>query len=494
MRNLTTLTLAVAALPAAFITIATAPAGAHQLQSVQITPATPGANFPKLTVVTRLPGRAAGYLFAGVKSDGPRPAGSPAGPMIVDDRGRPVWFQNLSDPTRVTDVRTQSYLGRPVLTYWQGSTGAIPGVGDGLDYILDQHYHVIRAVQGRQGLQVDLHEFLLTPDDTAIIEGYRVVRADATAVGGAANQAVLDGVVQEISMTTGRLLFQWHSIDHVPLTDSYTNPAAGQPDQPWDYFHLNSVKIDTDRNLIISGRHTWAVYKVDRHTGNVIWRLGGKESSFAMGRGTSFRWQHDVEAADVNVYRIFDNHWNQVSTPPPGTQSRVLWVRVDPTTHQASRAKADTYPVGDGLLAGSQGNAQRLANGNVVVDWGAADRITEFRPSGQMVLDSYFPSGFNSYRAYRGRWVGTPTTDPSLRVRSSGGSTQFDVVWNGATTVARWRVLGGSTPGNLQVLGSTRWNGYDTAFTLSQVPAYVRATAFNGAGRVVGRTAIRQVG
>jgi hypothetical protein len=486
--------LAVTGLVAAFFTTGAAPAGAHQRARVTITPATPRAKFPKLDVTTRRPGRAPGYIFAGPKFDGPRPAGAPVGPMIVDDRGRPVWFQNLPGGTRATDVRVQTYRGQPVLTYWQGGTGANPGVGIGDDYILNEHYQVIRIVHGHGAQQADQHEFLLTPGNTAIIVSYQEVRADASALGGSANQDVLDGVVQEINLKTSRVVFEWHSLSHVPLNNSYTVPPAGQPNEPWDYFHINSVKIDTDHNLLISGRHTWAVYKVDRHTGKVIWRLGGKHPSFEMGRGTGFQWQHDVEAAGFHLYRIFDNHWNQIPPQPTGVQSRVLWVKVNTATDVARRVKVLTYPGNGGLLAGSQGNAQSLPNGNLFVGWGAADHISEFTPTSRMVFDASFPTGYNTYRAYRSAWVGTPASNPFLRITSPGGRLQFDAVWNGASTVKRWRIFGGPGRSRLRFLGTTPWNGYDTAFRLSRAPAYVRAVAVNASGQVIGRTGTRQVG
>jgi hypothetical protein len=491
-RRVRTSALVVAALATGVLAVDMSPAGADQRAGVTITPASPSANYPHLTVTTRHPGTASGYIFAGPKFDGARPPGAPVGPMIVDSRGRPVWFMNLPGGTRATDVREQTYRGNPVLTYWQGGTGVNPGVGVGDGYILNRHYHVIRVVHGH-GVQVaDQHEFLLTPGNSAFIVSYHEVRVDATAVGGAANQDVLDCVVQEINLDTSQVVFEWHSLKHVPLGDSETTPPA-DADTPWDYFHINSVKIDRDHNLLISGRHTWAVYKVDRHNGRIIWRLGGKRSSFAMGDGTDFKWQHDVEPAGFHVYRIFDNEWNQIPPPPSGAQSQVLWVHVNTATHVASQVNSLTYPNGSGLLAGSQGNAQPLPNGNLLVGWGAADHISEFAPSGQMVFDASFPDGFNTYRAYKAPWVGTPTFAPFIRISSPGGNLKFDVMWNGASTVAKWRLLGGSDRKHLSLLGSTPWTGYDTAFTLSSAPTYLRAVAVNSAGTVVGRTGIRQV-
>ena len=90
------------------------------------------------------------------------------------------------------------------------------------------------------------------------------------------------------------MLFQWDSLDHVPVTDTYRPFAGGTKADPFDYFHINSISIAPDGDLLVSARNTCAVYKVARPTGQVTWRLGGKRSSFRMGPGATFWWQHDV--------------------------------------------------------------------------------------------------------------------------------------------------------------------------------------------------------
>jgi len=100
------------------------------------------------------------------------------------------------------------------------------------------------------------------------------------------------------------VLWEWHSLGHVPFTDSY----AGKPGNgPWDYFHINSVQPLPGGKLLVSARHTWAVYEIDKRTGKVLWRLGGKRPSFAMGRGTYFEWQHDAQIQPNGTLTLFDD-------------------------------------------------------------------------------------------------------------------------------------------------------------------------------------------
>ena len=130
-----------------------------------------------------------------------------------------------------SDFRAQRYRGRPVLTWWQGT--GLGGLARGTDYISNDHYQPIATVNAGNGLSADGHEFLITPDDTALILAYHTATADLTSIGGPANQTVIDGYVQEIDIATGWVLFQWNSADHVPYSDS-EQPLPASAATPWD--------------------------------------------------------------------------------------------------------------------------------------------------------------------------------------------------------------------------------------------------------------------
>ena len=84
-------------------------------------------------------------------------------------------------------------------------------------------------------------------------------------------------------------MFEWHAYGHVALDDSY-NEGPISPSIPWDFFHVNSISLDPsgDGDFLISSRNTWAGYEIDGHTGQILWRLGGKHPSFHMGPGTGY--------------------------------------------------------------------------------------------------------------------------------------------------------------------------------------------------------------
>jgi hypothetical protein len=439
---------------------------------------------PQVTVLKNGRHLADGLIFIGPKpAPGATAPSGQTGPEIIDNEGRPVWFSPIAAPDTATDVRVQQYHGQPVLTYAVGRSTGGPGHSEGYDVILNRHYQQIATVEAGNGLAADQHEFALTPQGTALITIYHQVPYDLSSVGGPSDGSVLDGVVQEIDVATGNVLFEWHSLDHVPLSDSY-QPVPASSSTPYDYFHINSVNLDNDGNLLISARHTSTVYKVDRKTGSVIWRLGGKESDFQLGPGVQFAWQHNALPEGSNTIRIFDNESNGTPVLPA---SRVIRVHLDLNAKTATLLSSIQHP--DGLSAGSQGNAQLLPGGHTFVGWGQLGRFSEFDSSGNLVWDGALPAGYDSYRAYRSPWVGLPDTDPTAEAERSGGShVTVDAIWNGATEVDRWVLLAGSHRSGLHPAGSARWNGLDTTIDVHTRSPYVEVVALDDRGRPIGRS------
>jgi hypothetical protein len=401
------------------------------------------------------------------------------GPEIVDSQGRAVWFLPLPAGQVSSDLRVQTYMEKTVLTWGQGTGFQVTVPGSTTDYICDTSYNVIASFQAGNGYNADLHEFLVTPQNTALITVYANVPMDLSSMGGPANGTVVEGIVQEIDIATGAVVFEWHSLDHVPLSDSYVGaPSSGA----YDYFHINSVNLDTDGNLLVSSRHTWTVYKVNRTTGAVIWRLGGKSTDFTLGPGLPFAWQHNAVAVDSQTIRIFDNESDGVPVLPA---SRVIWVQHDDTTMTATLVRSIQHP--DGLSVPAEGDGQALSNGDTFVGWGILGRYSEFDPNGNLIYDASLPPGYNDYRSYRFPWAATPTGSPSVLAQTNGaGTTAVHAVWNGATQVATWTILGGSAPGALSEVGTMAWNGLDTSTTVQGLYSYVEVVATDASGAAVG--------
>jgi hypothetical protein len=372
---------------------------------------------PVVHVTTHAPGATAGYVFIA-----PKLRVAQAGPTILDDDGHVVWFKPL-DTRGVTDFRVQRYHGQPVLTWWRGR--APPHARNGFYVIYDSTYRKIADVHAGNGLVGDIHEFRITPRDTALITIYHRRRADLSSVGGPKDGQVYDGIVQELDIATGRVLFEWHSFPQVGLRESYWKPPAARPGKrpgPFDYFHVNSIDLEPNGNLLVSSRNTHTVYEIDRATKKILWRLGGKRSDFRLGPGARFAWQHDARRQPDGTVTVFDNG----ATPPVEKFSRVLVLRVDEATRRVTLVRSYYHP--RRLLSPYEGNAQFLPNGHVFVGWGSNPDYTEFDERGRVVLDASFGrqggkpgTEADSYRAYRFDWTGhTPRTIREPRSEAAG--------------------------------------------------------------------------
>jgi hypothetical protein len=208
----------------------------------------------------------------------------------------------------------------------------------------------------------------------------------------------------------------------------------------------------------------------------------------------AFAWQHNPLVADgPNTFRIFDNESDGVSVLP---YSRVIWVHTDDLNKTATLERWFKHP--DNLSAGSQGNSQGLDNGDTFVGWGAVGRFSEFDHDGNLLFDAAFPSGYDTYRAYRFEWAGAPDTSPTATAQTAaGGTTTVHAIWNGATEVANWDVVGSEGGGpesdHRHPLTSAPWNGLDTAITIQEEPKFVSVVARDRFGREIGRSLVTPV-
>jgi hypothetical protein len=434
----------------------------------------PDLNPPTVEVNTQAHDVSPGYIFVSPKKGPGRD-----GPMILDHRGRLVWFHPIKDEPHyfAMDLKVQRFRGEPVLTWWEGYVDVF-GVGHYL--IFDSSYSEIAWVRAGNGFRGDLHEFLITPEDTALLTIYNKVPADLSAFGGSKDGEAYEGILQEIDIETGEVLFQWHSSEHISVDESY-NKLPDNPKKPFDYFHINSIDVDFDGHLLVSARNTWSVYKIDRNTGEVIWRLGGKKSDFEMGEGTRFAFQHDARRQHDGTITIFDNG----ALPEVHEQSRGIVLGFDEQKMSVSLVKE--YKHSHKLLAGTQGNLQVLPSGNVFIGWGGEGFFSEYSSEGKPLFDANFPPHNESYRAYRFRWNGQPSGSPRMVAeRRSDHKVRLYASWNGATEIATWEVLAGPEPGGLESIGSVPSDGFESTIIAGTSEPYVGVRAKDRSGRVLG--------
>lgn len=431
---------------------------------------------PKVTVTASSPAASPGQVLLA-------PYGGPgqAGPMILDSSGGLVWFKALPRYTSATNLKVQEYEGKPVLTWWQGDIN-VHGFGTGEDVLAGSDYEVIAHVRAGNGHRADLHEFQLTPQGTALVTSYFPVLCNLSSVGAPSYAGLTDGVFQEIDVKTGLVMFEWTSLDHVAIGESYESTRHASTQFPYDFFHINSLNLDRDGSLLISARNTWAAYELDPSSGQIRWRLGGKHSSFKGAASTRTAWQHDPRELPDGSISIFDNG----SAPTVHQQSRGIVVRVDPQNGTVALVGQLTHS--PALIAESEGNVQALANGDWFLGWGQEPFVSELNPAGQLLFAAHLPVHERSYRSFRMPWTGAPVHVPALSFEPAGARAgTVYASWNGATQVASWQVLAGGSAQALRPIVTATRTGFETAIALpgGTTGPYLAVQALDGEGNVL---------
>ncbi|KAF2148905.1 hypothetical protein K461DRAFT_315859 [Myriangium duriaei CBS 260.36] len=269
-----------------------------------------------------------------------------------------------------------------------------------------------------------------------------------------------DDTLIEMNIDARSINSQWSPHDNgVTASESYSYPdqAASFDDEThfWDFFHANSVELTTNRDYIISARHVNTIYRVDRRTGHIVWRLGGKQSDFQ--QDFNFSSQHDARIVSENSTTIILSFLDNASDYDQRQKDTAListgkLIAIDLKKKVATLIRQWERP--DGRLTQKRGNLQPLGGeaGNVLICWSDHGYVTEHDQHGRLILEARFASDrLHTYRAYKAPFVGRPSEPPVLKsfVRDqsdgSGSRTVSYVSWNGATEVRTWTLYGKSS-------------------------------------------------
>jgi MFS family permease len=469
-----------------------APVGAYTTNGAYSFVTEPTLHPPKLhedgpTLTGRLAG---GYIFtANFYNLNYPPLIGQSGPLILDSKLQPVWFQPVPEKVVASNLSLQTYEGKPALAWWQGVVTNTGSTESGEDVVVNQHYQPVARLKGADGWVLTLHALAISGVDAWVTANKNVAK-NLSNYGGAYNGALIDSAVQEYNIKTGKLLRNWDALQHIPLYDSYASvPTNGFP---WDAYHVNAIDLTSNGSFLVSMRNTWAAYLVNIATGKTEWTLGGKKSSFQFGPGAAFQWQHDVAfgvgGRSDSTVTMFDDHCCQLTgggTSVPATgASRGLVLNLDQQTRTATLVAQ--YTGQNRFETEYMGDAQPLANGNVFVGWGSEPYFSEYSRSGEQLLEANFPGHDLSYRETLEPWVGEPLTPPAGAVRAADGKTTVYASWNGATRVASWRVLAGPSPARLSAVTSAPRSGFETAIPVSAGYASFEVQALSAGGRAIG--------
>lgn len=242
-----------------------------------------------------------------------------------------------------------------------------------LFYILDSNFNVIDSVSCGNGYTTDLHELLVLGNGNMLIMGYDTVEVDMSQIvtGGDTNALVAGLIVQELDKDKN-VVYQWRSWEEMEITDaSHEDFTASKI----DYAHGNSIEPDYDGNLLVSSRHLDEITKIDRKTGKIIWRLGGKKNQFTfVNDDRRFSHQHDARRIAPGRITLFDN--GNFHDP---YYSRVIEYELDEINKTATLVWQFDHD--KTVHSPAMGNAQRLSNGNTLIGWGFTQpNVTEVTP------------------------------------------------------------------------------------------------------------------
>jgi Arylsulfotransferase (ASST) len=433
-------------------------------------------------------------MNVGVTTHGSQPGTylfmTPGGDMgtgvgIFKDDGQLVWWQPGVAP-RLWNLTVVRYQGQPFLAEWAGRPVDNGHHESGAIYLYNEHYQRVGTITMGGSFRangVDIHEFTITPQGDALLAASP--RVETTVSGRPKN--VYDYIVQKVSLVrgstgihTGRVLFQWDALKHIPVSQSRLPPP---PDKAFDYFHGNAIAQDTDGNLVISARNTWGIYKINVKTGGIMWQLGAKGDPKL---SEPWCYQHDIRPLGNNRYSLFDDGGAGPNCLPGATAhpARGLIIQVDPAQHPTGVRLVRAYTHTPPLFPGICGSFQLLANGDALIGWGSMTEATEYAPNGSTLMDLSLSNW--SYRDYRFPWVGQPLTPPAVAARRAGAATRVWVSWNGSTEVAAWRMLAGPTASHvIPVTGPKGKTGFETEISLPQPYKWVAVQALSASGTVL---------
>lgn len=465
-----------------------APIGAYTTGGAYSFVSAPGLHPPKIaaTVPTDKKALAPGdILVANFYDLTTSPMDGQSGPLVLNSDLQPVWFKPVPKDMVASNLEAQTYKGRPVLTWWQGVVSDTGATQSGEDIIVNQHYQTVATIKGQDGWVITLHELLLRGDD-AWVTANKNIPMNLSKYGGPNDGVLDDSAVQEYNITTGKLVYTWDALDHIPLTASHAQPPANG--FPWDAYHVNSISVAAGGDFLVSMRNTWAAYMVDAKTGAIEWELGGKSSTFQVPSAASFEWQHDVKLGPGSTVTMFDDDCCEITGAgtylAPAGPSRGLEFKLDTKTHKATPVAE--YKNGYGFSAAYMGDLQTLPNGNVFVGWGSQPYFSEYTKSGELLLQGKFPGPDLSYRALVADWVGLPLTSPSGAARRTAHGTTVYASWNGATQVSSWRVLAGPGRDRLSTVATKAKAGFETDIALKGSYKAIEVQALDAQGKLIG--------
>lgn len=318
--------------------------------------------------------------------------------MILNNSGIPIYYKKKPNVALVYFKPQANGL----LTYYDTEKNYF--------YAMDSSYAVVDSFMAGKGYPTDFHELQLTKDNHAYLIIYDVqkVNMDTVISGGRDTANVVGCIIQELD-SLKNVIWQWSSWDHFKITDA--NDFVDLTASNIVYCHTNSIDIDLDGNIIISSKRMDEITKIDKSTGNIIWRLGGKNNQFVFNNENfPILQQHDARILSNGNLLLFDN-----GLAPNRVFSRAIEYKLN--TENPTNLSADKvweFRNNPDEFARVMGSVQRLPNGNTVIGWGSSAKtpntyddfrsVTEVTPGGVKTFEMFIEDQNYSYQVFRTPW------------------------------------------------------------------------------------------
>lgn len=337
---------------------------------------------------------------------------------------------------------------------------------------MDDTYTVVDEFKAGNGYITDNHELQILDNGHVLLMIYdsQIIDMSEVVAGGDTASQVTGLVIQEID-TEKNVIFEWRSWDHFQITDAtHMDLTANRI----DYVHGNAIEVDNDGNLLISSRHMDEITKVDRSTGEIIWRLGGRNNEFTfINDDIMFSRQHDIRRLPNGNITLFDNgnfHDPQFSRA----------VEYELNEEDKTAALVWEYRNSPDYYGAFMGNVQRLPSGKILIGWGGTNpNVTEVSPDGSKTFElTFIPDGIWSYRAFRAKWKGVAAA-PYLWADTSGQELILHFTKFGDPDALKYRLYRGGSPDVVTIVDSTEEGSLKVAGLIEGNTYFFRVTSVN---------------
>ena len=404
--------------------------------------------------------------------------------VVITARGNPtpdyIWLENVGQNGQMYKMILDTW-GNPVF-YQRGGARDFKLQKNGTITwatftAVDKNFNYLRSYGAVNGYGTDDHELVVMPDGSYFLIGGASQTVDMSryVTGGNPTASVQDNVVQQFT-AADELIFQWRAWDYMNILgqQQFIDLTAAS----FDFPHMNSIDVDDDGQILLSSRSSSECTKINRDTGEVIWRLGGAQGTltFVNDPLNGPRQQHGFRALGHGHYILFDD--GNLHSP---SVSRAVEYAVDPVAKTASlvwqfRDTPDKY-------AYYMGNVQRLTNGNTHINWVLASypKAVEVDSNGVKQLELTLTPGSDLYRSWRSPWDGVVPV-PYLIAESYPDNVTLIFNKFGDTNVSYYRIYGGTAPQPTTLLATTPFTLAHLSSLQNNQTYYFRVTAVSGNG------------